>query len=103
MNRELREQILNCLNLHGQAVTYGALAELVNTTPLEVMDDLPRNHHNSWVINADSRRPTGYVDEQIDPRFLAGNAGNNVIGTSEELQLWLDEKKTSDRAEKTGE
>ena len=87
MNEELREQILDCLHLHGQAVTYGALAGLVDADAEFVMNDLNKNERNSWVVSERDKVPTGYEPEMIDNRLLTESSMNNIINETSPPKL----------------
>lgn len=89
MNTILRGQILECLSNNAQAVTYGALAPLINSIARSCMNDLPRNHQNSWVVRKSDYLPSGFAPNQIDPRLPASIEQNGVISTSDQLSQWL--------------
>ena len=89
MNTILRGQILECLSNNAQAVTFGALAPLINSIARSCMNDLPRNHQNSWVVRKSDYLPPGYSTTQIDPRLRDSIHQNGVISTSDQLSQWL--------------
>lgn len=88
MNEELLDQILNCLELHGQAVTYEALAGVVEGIPIAVIRDLPKTIRNSWVVNSEDLMHPGYSKHEIDPRFFQDSARIDVISNDSVLREW---------------
>jgi len=80
------DQIVDLLDQHGQRATYGAVARLVGHSPRSLLKGRDRGKRYSWIVNRETGLPTGYADDQIDPR-LAGSGP--VIATDAELQAWL--------------
>lgn len=81
--------ILERLERHRQPVTYGAVGGVVGRISQSVMRGRPRSPLNSWVVNASTRRPTGYDPHQMHPDLLAAVESKGVIATPEELSAWL--------------
>ena len=81
------DQIVDLLDQHGQRATYGAVAKLVGHSPRSLLKGRDRGRRYSWIVNRETGRPTGYPDDQIDPRLPESGP---VIGTDRELQQWLE-------------
>ncbi len=86
---QLRD-IVERLERHRQPVTYGALAGLLGVNPRRVMSAETGCHRNCWVVNKQTRRPTGYGPDDLHPEFFFGLAENGVIETAEDLAAWLE-------------
>ena len=80
------DQIVDMLDQHGQRATYGAVARLVGHSPRSLLKGRERGRRYSWIVNRETGRPSGYAEDQIDPR-LAGSGP--VIASDTELQAWL--------------
>ena len=81
------DQIVDLLDQHGQRATYGAVAKLVGHSPRSLLKGRERGRRYSWIVNRETGLPTGYPDDQIDPRLRESGP---VIGTDRELQQWLE-------------
>jgi hypothetical protein len=81
------DQIVDLLDQHGQRATYGAVARLVGHSPRSLLKGRDRGRRYSWIVNRGTGLPTGYTDDQIDPRLRDSAA---VIRTDTELQQWLE-------------
>ena len=79
--------ILRELRAAQQRATYGAVAGLVGRLPRSVMQGLPKNAANSWVVLSDSGEPSGYHAAQLDPGL---HRNPHVIRDVDELRGWLD-------------
>jgi hypothetical protein len=89
MNLDYLRAIIERLERHRQAVTYGALAGVVGISHRRVMSAETKSYRNSWVVNKQTRRPTGYGPEDMHPELLFGIAENGVITSATELAEWL--------------
>jgi hypothetical protein len=81
------DQIVDLLDQHGQRATYGAVATLVGHSPRSLLKGRDRGRRYSWIVNRETGLPTGYLDDQIDPRLRESGP---VIGTDGELRQWLE-------------
>ena len=81
------DQIVDLLDQHGQRATYGAVARLVGHSPRSLLKGRDRVRRYSWIVNRESGLPTGYADDQIDPRLRESGP---VIATDAELRRWLE-------------
>ena len=81
------DQIVDLLDQHGQRATYGAEASLLGHSPRSLLKGRDRGRRYSWIVNRDTGLPTGYADDQIDPRLRDSGA---VIANNTELQRWLE-------------
>jgi hypothetical protein len=89
MNDAMRADILERLQRHKQAATYGALAGLVGGIAQGAMAGLPRNHRNSWIVSKAKHLPTGYAKEEMDTNLIDSIRKPGVIETSKKLKQWL--------------
>lgn len=80
------DKIVRLLAAHQQRATYGAVAGVLNRPAQFVMQGAPRTHLYSWAVNAETLLPTGYTEEEMDPRLLDNP---EVIMTSLELEDWI--------------
>lgn len=80
------DAILDALNHFHQRATYGAVAALVDRPPPYLMGGRPRDRRHSWVVNQDTRMPTGYSKEEIHPEIISRAT---VLSSAEELEHWL--------------
>ena len=83
---QTREEIIERLAKHRQRATYGALAGMVGRQAIGVMNGLPKDKKNSWIVAKKNGLPTGFNDEDIDPH-LANSV--NLIKSTDELAAWL--------------
>jgi hypothetical protein len=81
------DQIVDLLDQHGQRATYGAVARLVGHSPRSLLKGRDRGRRYSWIVNRDTGLPTGYADDQIDPRLRDSGP---VIDKDAALQQWLE-------------
>ena len=81
------DQIVDLLDQHGQRATYGAVARVVGHSPRSLLKGRDRGRRYSWIVNRESGLPTGYADDQIDPRLRDSGP---VIASETELRQWLD-------------
>lgn len=86
------DQIVDLLDQHGQRATYGAVARVVGHSPRSLLKGRDRGRRYSWIVNRATGLPTGYTDDQIDPRLRDSGA---VIRTDTELQQWLESAGTA--------
>lgn len=80
------DEIVEQLDQHGQRATYGAVARLVGASPRSLLRGRERGRRFSWIVNQETGLPTGYADDQIDPRVPESGP---VIGDFAELEQWL--------------
>ncbi len=83
------DNIVERLERHEQATTYGAVGGVVGVHHKVVMAGRPRNHRNSWVVNKKTRVPTNYEPNDIHPAQAKSIEQKGVIETPEELDDWL--------------
>jgi hypothetical protein len=81
------DQIVDLLDEHGQRATYGAVATVLGQTPRSLLRGKDRGRRYSWIVNRGTGLPTGYPDDQIDPRVPASGP---VIASDAELRVWLE-------------
>lgn len=81
------DQIVDLLDQHGQRATYGAVASLVGHSPRSLLKGRDRGRRFSWIVNRETGLPTGYQEEQIDPRLRASGP---VITSDADLRTWLE-------------
>ena len=81
------DEIVELLDRHAQRATYGAVAKLTGNAPRSLLKGRDRGRNYSWIVNRQTGKPTGYQDDQIDPRLANSNA---VIDDADQLQRWLD-------------
>lgn len=88
------EDVIEQLNKHHQRATYGAVAGVVGKEAATLMNGRPRCHRDSWIVSKSTGRPTGYMDNDIDPICYEQITANldNVIVDSFRLKQWLDTK-----------
>ena len=86
------DDIVELLDRHAQRATYGAVAKLVGHSPRSLLKGRDRGRRYSWIVNRETGKPTGYKEDQIDPRLT--NSGP-VIRTDTDLRLWLDSAGTA--------
>jgi len=82
------DEIVELLDRHAQRATYGAVAKLTGNAPRSLLKGRDRGRNYSWIVNRQTGKPTGYQDDQIDPRLANSNA---VIDDADQLQRWLDD------------
>ncbi len=85
---EKLDRIINLLNSHRQRATYGAVAGVVDRPPSFLMGGRPRDHRHSWIVNQETKLPTGYSDTDMHPAL---RSSPEVIKTSLHLENWLRE------------
>ena len=71
----------------GQRATYGAVAGVVGGHPRSLMRGRPRDPLHSWVVNAQTGRPTHYRDDEMHAALFAND---HVIADAAELRRLLD-------------
>jgi len=81
------DQIVELLDQHGQRATYGAVARLVGHSPRSLLKGRDRGRRFSWIVNRATGLPTGYQEDQIDPRIRDSGP---VIASDEALRAWLE-------------
>jgi hypothetical protein len=81
------EEIVHLLDQHGRRATYGAVAAVVGHSPRSLLRGRERGRRFSWIVNRETGMPTGYADDQIDPRLKESGP---VIVTDGELRKWLE-------------
>jgi hypothetical protein len=89
MDKQLRASILERLQRHRQAATFGALAGVVGGIARSVMSDLPRNYQNSWVVNKKTKEPPIHKPNEIDPNLVNSIKAHGVIEKPSVLRRWL--------------
>jgi hypothetical protein len=81
------DEVIEVLHREGIRATYGAVAGVVGGNAMNIMTPRERNQLNSWVVAADTNLPTGYTEDQLDPRLTRLPI---VLDTTERLQRLLD-------------
>ena len=80
------DEIVELLDQHGRRATYGAVARLLGHSPRSLLRGRERARQFSWIVNRETGLPTGYPDDQIDPRLKVSGP---VLATDGELREWL--------------
>jgi hypothetical protein len=80
--------VLDQLDRWHQRATYGAVAGATGGTAQSLMRGRVPCPRDSWVVNARSKRPTGYAEADTHPALLERS---HVISTPAELDAWMDE------------
>lgn len=80
------DDVLDLLVRYHQRATYGAVGGVVETPAAFLMRDRPRNPRHSWVVNAETLLPTGYVENEMDPSLREREA---VISSASALAEWI--------------
>ena len=86
------DEIVDLLDQHGQRATYGAVARLLGQSPRSLLKGRDRGRRFSWIVNRDTGLPTGYADDQIDPRLRDSGP---VIDSDDQLRQWLETKRSA--------
>lgn len=86
MSDQQMDHILDVLQNARQRATYGAVAAVLSKSPRVLMKGRERDQRHSWVVNHNSKLPTGYKDEELHPELTAKA---EIIETGEELQRLL--------------
>lgn len=81
------DEIVDRLDRHGQRATYGAVAQLLGRSPRGLLRDRERARKFTWIVNRGTGLPSGYADDQIDPRVPGSGP---VLATGAELRAWLE-------------
>jgi len=81
------DEIVDLLDQHGKRATYGAVASVLGHSPRSLLKGRDRGRRFSWIVNRETGMPTGYAEEQIDPRLKDSGP---VLGTVNELRQWLE-------------
>lgn len=78
--------ILDQLDRFHQRATYGAVAALTDRPAQYLMNGRPRDPRHSWVVNHETRLPTGYFKDQIHPDIISRE---RILSSAEDLETWL--------------
>jgi hypothetical protein len=89
MDSARRDDVIERLERHRQAATYSAVAGVVGASHRSVMAGCDRSSRNSWVVNKQTRRPTGYGPQHLHPDLAWSVEARGVLSTAEELADWL--------------
>ena len=81
------EEIVDLLDEHGKRATYGAVASVLGHSPRSLLKGRERGRRFSWIVNRETGLPTGYPDDQLDPRLKESGP---VIVSDAELRQWLE-------------
>ncbi len=81
-----------CLNRRKQRATYGAVAGVLGLAPRSLMSGQSKSRVYSWIVAANSGRPTGYTAGQIHPDCLRQieSRQQRIISSPHELRAWLE-------------
>lgn len=82
------DQILDLLDRFHQRATYGAVAELIDRPAHYLMSSRPRDPRHSWIVNQETRLPTGYSKDQVHPEIISRE---RVLSSAGDLASWLRE------------
>ena len=78
------EEILDCLNSVETRCTYGAVAGIIGGSARGVGERLgPRRPEASWVVNARTGKPTGYIGSEMHSSLFDKD---EIISTTDELK-----------------
>lgn len=80
------DAILDQLDRFHQRAAYGAVAALIHRPAHYVMNGRPRDPRHSWVVNQETRLPTGYFKDQIHPDIISRE---RILTSAEDLEAWL--------------
>jgi len=80
------DAILDQLDRFHQRATYGAVAALIDRPPHYLLNGRPRNPRHSWVVNQETRLPTGYFKDQIHPDIITRE---RILSSAKDLETWL--------------
>ena len=86
------DEIVDLLDRHGKRATYGAVARLLGHSPRSLLRGRERGRRFSWIVNRETGLPTGYPEDQLDPRL---KESGSVISNDGELRSWLENPVTS--------
>ena len=86
------DEIVDLLDQHGQRATYGAVAAVVGHSPRSLLKGRERGRRFSWIVNRETGLPSGYAEDQIDPRLPASGP---VLANHAELQAALERRSDS--------
>lgn len=89
MDRARLADVIERLERHRQAATYSAVAGVVGASHRSVMAGCDRSFRNSWVVNKQTRRPTGYAPQHLHPELIWSIEAHGILSTPEELADWL--------------
>jgi hypothetical protein len=89
------ENVLDQLDRWHQRATYGAVAAVTGGSAQSLMRHRSPCPRDSWVVNARTKRPTGYADGDTHPALLERP---EVINTGGALEAWMDEHRGPRRA-----
>lgn len=81
------DEVIDVLHREGIRATYGAVAGVVGGNAIGLMMGRPMDARNSWVVAVNNHLPTGYNENQLDPRLTVLPV---VLDTAERLQRLLD-------------
>ncbi len=81
------EEIVDLLDQQGRRPTYRAVAAVQGHSPRSLLRGRERGRRFSWIVNRETGKPTGYAEDQIDPRLKDSGP---VIVTDGELRKWLE-------------
>jgi hypothetical protein len=51
-----------------------------------LIDGRPRDPRHSWIVNQETRLPTGYSKDQINPDIIIRE---RVLSSAEDLEAWM--------------
>jgi hypothetical protein len=88
------DEIVEVLDQRGQRATDGAVAKLLDQSPRSLLKGRDRGRRYSWIVNRETGLPTGYAEDQMDPRLRDSGP---VLGNDVELRTWLETHATVSR------
>lgn len=81
------DDVLLALERARTRATYGAVAGVTGGVAPYLMNGRPRNPRHSWVVNAQTGRPTHYEPQDEHPELYVSDY---VIGSADELRALLE-------------
>jgi hypothetical protein len=80
------DSIAELLNQFKQRATYGAIAQVLNRGPRNLMQGRSRSLRDSWIVSSGDGMPTGYQSDQIHPDI---KSRETILRTRDQLEAWL--------------
>ena len=86
---ERLHRLVQILATHRQRATYGAVGKLLGRHPRSVMRGQTKCQEYSWIVAKNTKMPTGYAEDDIDPSL---ETNREVIDQAERLAEWLKDR-----------
>lgn len=81
-------QLFAALEKHSQHATCAAVAGVLGLSPLSVMQELPKNARNSWIVSRQIHQPTGYAKSSWQQPL---KTNSTVISSAKALATWWEQ------------